>query len=132
MVANEIMISANEMYLLQANLEYNELYIDDEEGNVKKISASNKIKSLDEIKEELIARHTTKVKVKVVNENNNNLQNNQVYKSSEELEFAPKPIEIDWITYDSWEDAVKADDIEKLQNDNKIKESIKNAESSFM
>ena len=118
---------ANEMYLLQVNFEYNESYIDEEEGNVKKMSISNKTKSLEEIKEELISRYTTKVKVKVVNENNN-----QVYKSSEEHEFTPKPVEIDWGSYDNWEDAANDADIEKLQNDNKIKESIKNAESSFM
>ena len=123
---------ANEMYLLQTNFVYNELYVDDDEGSVKKISASNKMKSLEEIKEELISRYTTKVKVKVVNENNNNLQNDQIYKSSEEVEFIPQPIEIDWGSYDNWEDAADAADAEKLQDNNKLKESIKNAESSFM
>jgi hypothetical protein len=122
---------ANEMYLLQTNFEYNESYIDDEDSSVKKISVSNKIKTLEEIKEELIVRHTTKVKVKVVNENNDNLENIQKYKSSEEIEESvPKHIEINWDVYDNWEEAADAEQLTK--NDNKLKESIKNAESSFM
>lgn len=122
---------ANEMYLLQTNFEYNESYVDDDEGSVKKILASNKIKSLEEIKEELISRHTTKIKVKVVYENNN-YSPDIIIKSSEEIEeFVPQPIVIDWSSYDNWEDA--ADAADKInENENKLRESIKNVESSFM
>jgi hypothetical protein len=122
---------ANEMYLLQTNFIYNESHVDDDEGSVKKISASNKMKSLEEIKEELILRYTTKVKVKVLNENNNYLQNNQIYGLSEEVEIIPQTIEIDCGSYDNWEDAADAVD-EENNNNNKLKETIKNVESSFM
>ena len=71
------------------------------------------------------------MKVKVVNENNNNLEIIQKYKQHEENEeFVPKPIEIDWSVYDNWEDAADAEELAK--NNNKLTESIKNAESSFM
>ena len=96
---------------------------------------SNKIKSLEEIKEELISRHTTKVKVPVVY-NNIYPQNETIIKPNNDEEFVIQPIEIDWSTYDNWEDAADAADAANTeknnQNTNKLRESIKEIESSFM
>jgi len=120
---------ANEMFLLQTT-GYSETTFEDEDtGNAKKIITVEKTKTFEEIKAELISRHTTKVKVKVVYNNTSNELYDTYVKPEEEN--VPVKIEIEMNTYDNWEDA--ADELlNEDNNNNKLKESIKNVESSFM
>ena len=59
----------------------------------------------------------------------NELSNNHIFKSSEEVDdFVPKPIEIDWGLYDNWEDAADAMDAEKVRIDTEKVEAQEEAD----
>jgi hypothetical protein len=105
---------ANEMYLLQSK-SINQTFIQDDDDDIIIKNQSNTEKSFEEIKAELILKHSIKIKVKT-----DSGVNNQIFVK----EIKSEPL-ID-VTFDSWEDAADADI--PCNNFSKIAES----ESSFM
>lgn len=127
---------AEEMYNMQTiqNITVTSNIDEDEYEN----TINTNIKSLEQIKTELVAKITFKSKISVPLEQKiQYIENSSSSESNEDTNIETnKNIEIDFTQYESWEDACDAMDVENTEKSNKeLKESkkaIASAESSFM